>query len=360
VSSQLIANEYDYATSNIKHKVQYHGAQKYPSCNQAEYLAQNEDTIRQEKEVEKQRQIQEGMIKMKENLKLQNKKMKENKKQEEVKKQEKDEKKKKVSEYSSTLSNKIKTKLGSQKSLILENTSTINNNQSVSQIKEEESKKDIFKNSNMTNGEEDNHWTLAENHIEKSVEHPHNNTQTVNLRDDIESMIKTQLLNNCIKSKDLKQQKEDDDEEPVEQLDKLRMFRKYGKVEQNNTKTSNNKASQEEKKATEEKVNADKQSKHYQQFKKELEKRRYIKALRNIMIEKFKEKNIVIPNICSCGQLQRKLDKILESKNVSVFSVVNSECANNCIYYGKTHEYQKALSDIIGSVKNVKFENFNS
>jgi hypothetical protein len=78
------------------------------------------------------------------------------------------------------------------------------------------------------------------------------------------------------------------------------------------------------------------------------------------MIEKFKEKNIVIPNICSCGQLQRKLDKIIENKNVSVYSIVNSECANNCIYYNNTQEYHKALSDIISSVKNVKFENFNS
>jgi len=265
-----------------------------------------------------------------------------------------------VNEYCSTLQNKIITK-GSQKSLILDNTSI--NNHSVSHIKEEESKKiDDFKNSNMTNnnGEDDNHWTLAENHIEKSIEHQ-SNSQTVNLRDDIESMIKSQLLTNCIKSKDLKQQKEDDEDEPVEkELDKLRMFRKYGKVEQTNNKTSSNTITQNEKKATEEKINADKESKHYQQFKKELEKRRYIKALRNIMIEKFKEKNIVIPNICSCGQLQRKLDKILESKNVSVFSVVNSECANNCPYYGKTQEYHKALSDIIHSVKNIKFENFNS
>jgi glycerate kinase len=79
-----------------------------------------------------------------------------------------------------------------------------------------------------------------------------------------------------------------------------------------------------------------------------------------MMIEKFKEKNIVIPNICSCGQLQKKLDKLIENKNVSVYSIINSECANNCIYYNKTQEYHKALSDIISSVKNVKFENFNN
>jgi len=53
------------------------------------------------------------------------------------------------------------------------------------------------------------------------------------------------------------------------------------------------------------------------------------------MIEKFKEKSIIIPNICSCGQLQKNLDILLEDKNVSIYSILNIECANNCIYYKK-------------------------
>ena len=93
-------------------------------------------------------------------------------------------------------------------------------------------------------------------------------------------------------------------------------------------------------------------------FKSELEKRRYVKALKNLMIEKFSEKNIVIPNICSCGQLQKKLDTLLEKGNVSVLSIVNTECANNCIYYNNNKEYKKALNDIISSVKNLKFDSF--
>lgn len=105
------------------------------------------------------------------------------------------------------------------------------------------------------------------------------------------------------------------------------------------------------------------------QKQNELEKRRlvlnllsfrYTKALRNIMIEKFKEKSIIIPNICSCGQLQKKLDTLLENKNISVHSNVNVECANNCIYYNNTNDYHKAISDIIQSVKNLKFDSFHS
>lgn len=75
------------------------------------------------------------------------------------------------------------------------------------------------------------------------------------------------------------------------------------------------------------------------------------------MIEKFKEKNINIPNLCSCGQLQKKIDSLLENKNISVYTIMNNECANNCIYYNNTTEYQKAISDIIKSVKNFKLEN---
>jgi hypothetical protein len=75
------------------------------------------------------------------------------------------------------------------------------------------------------------------------------------------------------------------------------------------------------------------------------------------MIEKFKEKNINIPNLCSCGSLQKKIDSLLENNNISVYTIMNNECANNCIYYNNTIEYQKAISDIIKSIKNFKLEN---
>ena len=74
------------------------------------------------------------------------------------------------------------------------------------------------------------------------------------------------------------------------------------------------------------------------------------------MIEKFKEKSIIIPNICSCGQLQKKLDSLLENKNLSIYGIMNIECANNCIYYNNNVGYHKAITDIIKSVKNFKIE----
>jgi len=76
-----------------------------------------------------------------------------------------------------------------------------------------------------------------------------------------------------------------------------------------------------------------------------------------MMIEKFKEKNIIIPNICSCGQLQKKIDILLENKNMNVYSIMKVECLNNCIYNKNNTDYQKALTDIIKSLKNFKLEN---
>ena len=383
IGSRMIANEYEFSTSNVKIKVEYHGSNRNTSFNKAEILAQNEEKLKKEKELEKIKQIEEANNKMKENLKLHNKKIKESKKQEEEKKLEKEEKKRKINDYSTTLQNKIKNKLNSSKSIILDNQNVSNiSNNNMSSIQNPINNDEIinknitsnFKSSIMSNNVEDhsdNQWTLAENATELNNNTKTNiNSQTVNLRNDIESHIKSQLINKCLKSKDLKQQQcdDEDDSKGDEELNKLREFRKYGKVESiQKTDQSELKLKKNQDDFIDEKIANERQSKQYLQFKKELEKRRlinvnirYIKALRNVMIEKFKEKNIVIPNICSCGQLQRKLDKIIENKNVSVFSIVNSECANNCIYYNKTQEYHKALSDIISSVKNVKFENFNS
>ena len=279
IDTKIIANEHDFSTSNIKYKVQYHGATKHITCNQAEILAQNEDNVRILKEVEKTKQIEDGMIKMKQNLKLHNKKDKENKKLLEEKKIEKEEKKKKISEYNSTLQNRIKNKLNSSKSLIIDNNSSnLHNNISNKGDNSE------FKSSNFTNNVEnenlENQWTLAENNIE--ISNTNNNipnNQTVNLRDNIESLIKAQLINRCLKSKDLKQQQcEDEEESNTGDLDKLRLFRKYGKVEAGkqsvNNVNDNLLSKKNEEKNINDKIADEKQSKQYLQFKKELEKRR--------------------------------------------------------------------------------------
>ena len=95
-------------------------------------------------------------------------------------------------------------------------------------------------------------------------------------------------------------------------------------------------------------------------FKSEFEKRRFIKALKHIMTERLGEKNIIIPNICSCGQLQKKLDALIEVGNISVLTYGDLECANNCIYYKNPEEYTKNINDVLKSIKSLTYKAFNN
>ena len=70
--------------------------------------------------------------------------------------------------------------------------------------------------------------------------------------------------------------------------------------------------------------------------------------------DKFKTKSSVIPNICSCGQMQKKLEGYLIDYKNSIYTMMNNDCANNCIYYNKNNEYKKAISDIMKSIKTMK------
>ena len=90
----------------------------------------------------------------------------------------------------------------------------------------------------------------------------------------------------------------------------------------------------------------------------DLQQKRYKKALRKLVIDKFNSKKIDIPSICSCGQLQRKIDSLLnENKLISQNDLMNVDCANNCIYYQKPGSYHRALTDIIQSIRTLQLEN---
>ena len=293
ICTRVISNEYEYSTSTVNYKVEFHGTRKNQSLNQAEILAQEEERIKREKEQEKQKQLEEGINKMKENLKLKNKKLKETKKLEEDKKIEKEEKKKKTNEFSTTLQNKIKNKMNTSKSLILDpNSSNISNinppsnniSKNNDSVKPQQTNNFINTNLSKLNNEEinaENQWTLADNTDPNivNVTSSNNNVNTVNLRDDIETLIRSQLINKCLKAKDLKQQQcEDEDEKCESELDKLRQFRKYGKVENiKKNEISDNtliNSKRTEDINDDEKLANERQSKQYLQFKKELEKRR--------------------------------------------------------------------------------------
>ena len=90
----------------------------------------------------------------------------------------------------------------------------------------------------------------------------------------------------------------------------------------------------------------------------ELQQKRYKKALRKLVIDRLNNKKIDIPSICSCGQLQRKIDSLLnENKLITQDDLINVDCANNCIYYHKPGSYHRALTDIIQSIRTLQLEN---
>jgi hypothetical protein len=90
----------------------------------------------------------------------------------------------------------------------------------------------------------------------------------------------------------------------------------------------------------------------------ELQQKRYKKALRKLVIDRFNSKKIDVPSICSCGQLQRKIDSLLnENKLITQDDLMNVDCANNCIYYQKPGSYHRALTDIIQSIRTLQLEN---
>ena len=90
----------------------------------------------------------------------------------------------------------------------------------------------------------------------------------------------------------------------------------------------------------------------------ELQQKRYKKALRKLVIDRLNSKKIDIPSICSCGQLQRKIDSLLnENKLITQNDLMNVDCANNCIYYQKPGSYHRALTDIIQSIRTLQLEN---
>ena len=90
----------------------------------------------------------------------------------------------------------------------------------------------------------------------------------------------------------------------------------------------------------------------------ELQQKRYKKALRKLVIDRFNSKKIDIPSICSCGQLQRKIDSLInENKLITQNDLMNVDCANNCIYYKKPGSYHRALTDIIQSIRTLQLEN---
>ena len=173
----------------------------------------------------------------------------------------------------------------------------------------------------------------------------------VDLRDDLEA----QLLSE-IKNKNKLKYKENNiaPEELDNKLNEIKKFRTYGFLPSNQEQNENLH------KKTQKKVNKKNNSKNKHKFSSEFEKRRFIKAMKNIFTERLGEHNIYIQNICNCGNLQKQLTALVEKGNLTVYALTDVECANNCIFYKKPKEYLKSINDVLNSIKDISYENFHN
>ena len=168
-----------------------------------------------------------------------------------------------------------------------------------------------------------------------------NNENIIDLRNNIQYLLDTKLT----KKENININKEDKRDQINEKINELKQFRYDGTL-------------------PEKKIQSEKQSKKHiiknKKFLSDFEKKRYIKALKNIFTERLGEHNIYIQNICSCGNLQKQLTAFVERGHITIYALTNIECANNCIFYKNKKEYMKCIYDILNSIKKIKYENFHN
>ena len=183
--------------------------------------------------------------------------------------------------------------------------------------------------------------SVNENLKNKTNENNENNENIIDLRNNIQYLLDTKLT----KKENININKEDKRDQINEKINELKQFRYDGTL-------------------PEKKIQSEKQSKKHiiknKKFLSDFEKKRYIKALKNIFTERLGEHNIYIQNICSCGNLQKQLTALVERGHITIYALTNIECANNCIFYKNKKEYMKCIYDILNSIKKIKYENFHN
>ena len=172
----------------------------------------------------------------------------------------------------------------------------------------------------------------------------------VDLRDDLEAQLMSEINNrNKLKNKENNVAPEELDNK----LNEIKKFRTYGFLPANQEQNENLPKNKKKKI-----VKNNSKNKH--KFSSEFEKRRFIKAMKNIFTERLGEHNIYIQNICNCGNLQKQLTALVEKGNLTVYELTDVECANNCIFYKKPKEYLKCINDVLNSIKDIAYENFHN
>ena len=89
----------------------------------------------------------------------------------------------------------------------------------------------------------------------------------------------------------------------------------------------------------------------------EFERRRFIKAINNIINEKLNDKNINLDDICTCGKLKNKINTMIE--NDSINNLDELDCDKNCLFYENKKDYLDEINKILKLIKETHFEKQN-
>ena len=165
------------------------------------------------------------------------------------------------------------------------------------------------------------------------------NTNIIDLRGNIEEQLLEEIKNKKIYHNNELKEKID------EKMSNIKRFRNQGILPPKNDKVENKKKK--------------KQIKN-KKFFSEFERRRFIKALKHIITERLGEHNIIIQNICNCGNFQKQLTALVEQGNLTVYALTEVECANNCVFYKNKKYYLKCINDVLNSIKDIAYENFHN
>ena len=165
------------------------------------------------------------------------------------------------------------------------------------------------------------------------------NNNIIDLRGNIEEQLLEEIKNKKLyHRKELKERID-------EKIDNIKRFRNQGILPPKDDKVV---------------VKKEKKKVKNKKFFSEFERRRYIKALKHIITERLGEHNIIIQNICNCGNFQKQLTALVEQGNLTVYALTEVECANNCVFYKNKKYYLKCINDVLNSIKDIAYENFHN
>ena len=161
------------------------------------------------------------------------------------------------------------------------------------------------------------------------------NKDVVDLRFDLENQVLQE-----IKQKNLLLTNNEVIDQVDDKISTIKKFRTFGLLPEETTIKNKSKK---------------KETKNKYKINSEYERRRFAKAINNVINEKLGEKNIMLKNICNCGNLVKKINDMVENDNIELLNEI--DCEKNCLIYNNKNSYLQSINKVLNSVKDLHFDN---